>query len=203
MDFKLLCERIRNGNQDAAAELHAKVAPKLLAYVKQRLGLKLQSRVDPEDIVQETMVDVLAFIRKGEADIRHVEHLSRTIARHAMYRLSMRRSVSFNRLDPGEGEEGTKRTLEPASAGPGPGTIFLRGERERLLDAAIASLKPEQAEIVRLRLGGGEKRTFKEIGAIAGISPEAAERAYLRAKEKLLRYLKAKSKPGTDPESWI
>jgi DNA-directed RNA polymerase specialized sigma24 family protein len=70
------------------------------------------------------------------------------------------------------------------------------------VDEALATLKPEQALILRLRLeGGGQKRKFKEIGELVGISEEAAERAYLRAKEKVKDYVKRRRGAAGDTTS--
>lgn len=51
---KVLLEHLGDGNQQAATEVFERYSSRLLATSKLRLSKLLQSRVDPEDIVQST-----------------------------------------------------------------------------------------------------------------------------------------------------
>jgi RNA polymerase sigma factor (sigma-70 family) len=202
MDLDRLLEDIRSGDLDAATELHNWLSPQLKEYVQRRIGRRLQSRVDAEDVVQETMANILAIIRKGNCAIRHVDRLAKTLAKQAIYRVSQRKSIHFRPLASGAQTE-TRSRIEPAAKGPGPRTELIRGERNRLIQDALASLKPEQALIVRLRLAQGErKRKFKEIGEIVGMSPAATEKAYLRAKAKIKNYLQGRRGTPDSRDDW-
>jgi RNA polymerase sigma factor (sigma-70 family) len=184
-----LLQSVRKGDAQAATELYEWLAPRLLEYVRRRMSRSLSRRVDPEDIVQDTLFEIHRAVLEGEEPIRHLGRYSRAVARHMMYRVAQRKSGQFRQLGPAGGDERPSST-EAVPGGPGSPTQGDFEETRQLVEDALASLVPKQAEVVRLRLASGERRRkFKEIGEIVGLSAAAAEKTYLRAKGKIKAYI--------------
>ena len=64
-DLPPLTDRARGGDAGAWAELLQRFRPALLGYVARRLGDVLRSKVEPDDIVQETAAAALRDFQRG------------------------------------------------------------------------------------------------------------------------------------------
>ena len=191
MELSALMEAVRAGDESAARQLHAQLEPELLGYIRRRVGIGLRSRLDPEDVFQETFSEILLALRNTDGPIRHPDRFAKTVARRILYRVAQRRSLGFQSLDPAPATGETSRGgVQPAAASTDPPVRMIREERNLLSREALSCLTPQQARIVRLRLEGEPKPKFTEIGDTVGMSAEAAERAYLRAIAKMRQYLR-------------
>ena len=55
-DIQDLMAKARAGHRDAADQLFARAADRVLLYVRMRLGVALRARVDAMDVLQETFL---------------------------------------------------------------------------------------------------------------------------------------------------
>jgi RNA polymerase sigma-70 factor (ECF subfamily) len=78
---------------------------------------------------------------------------------------------------------------QPPPQSPDTETQVVRRAEERILLAALASLRPDDQEIIRLR--AWEELSSVEIGIVLGISPPAVDMRLTRAKRRLGRALSA------------
>ena len=107
-----------------------------------------------EDILQDTFLKVLS----GEAP-RNLD-----MVQAWLYRVA--RNLCFDRLRKAKREQ--SHTRMPAGV-----------ETQYAYIDLISSLSPKEQEIVTLKIVGG--LTHREIGAVLGISPKAAQKRYERA----------------------
>ncbi len=186
-----LIESIRRGERHAAVVLNQRLKRKLSGYVRGKIGARLGARLDADDILQETYSEVVQYIRKGSG-VRDLDALCRAIARNLIARQARKKSLLFQRLPSHSSSRGGAEVRGRKAAAQGPHVDLLRRERADVIESALQSLSPQQARIIRLRFfshGGDRRMTFREIGTILGMRPEAAEKAYQRAKKKLQEYL--------------
>lgn len=75
-----------------------------------------------------------------------------------------------------------RRTMPMPRATPTPEDLLLRGEESSLIDHALAALPAKYREVAVLRF---QEMSYKEIGAVLGLSVEAVESRMRRAIVKL------------------
>lgn len=162
-----------------------------------RIGLdrKLQRRLDPSDLVQETLLEAHRSMHqfRGEgveqqaAWLRQI--LAHNLANAARDHGRARRDVAL------------EESLEQAMAGssirlagwaeerqPSPSSVAVRGEEVLRLSDAIATLEADEAEVLFRRYWQGAP--LDEIGRLLGISRFAASRLLRRAHARLRVKLK-------------
>jgi RNA polymerase sigma-70 factor (ECF subfamily) len=76
----------------------------------------------------------------------------------------------------------------------GPEVLVIRNETEKEVLAAIETLRPDDQELVRLKVWEG--LTNEAIGSILGITDRAVEGRYARALKKLSKALKSDTRPA-------
>jgi RNA polymerase sigma factor (sigma-70 family) len=195
---EVLIEGIRQGEEAAVAELQERLARKLLPYIHGKIGRKLAARIDAEDILQQTITELVLIIRNGDRPIRDLDPLSLVIARNMIGLWARRRSIHFKPLEgPADDDYGA---FEPPAGEDGPHTQIVHQERKTLINDAIETLSTDQAAIVRLRFfhGKEKKPKFHEIAELVGMTPQATEKAYLRAKQKIREYLERHQRRSDD-----
>ena len=127
---------LADGNRDAFDEVYALVWPLVRGFVGRHLG-----PAEAEDAAQEALIRV--FARASEYDPRRdalpwILGIAAWEIRTARQRQRRRREDAL-----GEAE------LERPSAGPGPAEDAAARERDRLVEAALSALRPEDAETLR------------------------------------------------------
>jgi RNA polymerase sigma-70 factor (ECF subfamily) len=172
-DLRLL-ERAHAGDREACGALLRRHEPALRAWVRSRLGAKLKARIDPEDVIQETVLKALealgSFQYQGAGSFpRWLRSIGERVILKAAERerkkpfLSLRHEV--------EGGEGS------------PSRRFRRGERLARLESALGGLSREHREVVRLaRIEG---LPIREIASRMGRTPAAVSMLLSRALRKL------------------
>ena len=170
--------KLAAGDQAAFAELYETCADRLHHYLAVRLG----SRQDAEDVLQETFVR-LARNRRKLRRVRNLAAYVFTVARNEANRLAERR----------------KR--EPAvNAGVAADLLFdeawsddlSQRETAELVAGALCSLPPNEREVVQLKTYAG--LTFREIAEVTG-SPQGTVATRYRTGLKHLRLTLSKQLP--------
>ena len=156
------------GSWDAWLARHG---PALLLLARQWAD----SRAAAEDLVQE------AFVRFWRTRDRAADPVA--------YLFGCLRGCGLERLR-GERRRRDRETAAavPADAPAGdawfhPAQSAERDERRRRIEAALATLPPEQREVVTMKLWGG--LSFPQIASAVGVSPDTAASRYRYALAKL------------------
>lgn len=164
--MKELCEKARNGDAGAFAELYAQYAQKLYATAFYLLGRK----EDAEDIVMDTVADAFAQIRS----LRSAEAFGGWIFRILMNKLKRKRKEYANAL------EDELQDVLPAQTGE-------PNAEHAALRQALAELPQQDREIILLGVLGGYESA--EIAKILGLNANTVRsrrmRAFAKLREKL------------------
>jgi len=195
-DTDQLLARAGTGDAAARGRLLERHRGRLRGMVALRLDPRLAARVDPSDLVQETLAvahrrldDYLRdrplpfypWLRQIAADRladvyrRHVGSRKRTVAREEPGGLP---------LADGSQLELARRLVGSVSA---PSARLRRDDRLRRLRSALAALPDRDREVLVLR--HLEQMPPREIAAVLGISEGAVYTRHLRALERLRRLL--------------
>jgi RNA polymerase sigma-70 factor (ECF subfamily) len=168
-----LGNRLARGDRAAFAELYDLCADRLHHY----LVVRLDSRSDADDVLQETFVRLARARRK----LAHVENLAAyvfTIARNETMRLVARRT-----RDAGNRAHVDVSELFCQAAA---NSTETREEAE-LLAAALMRLPAEQREVVELKTYAG--LTLAEIAVVTRSPPGTVATRYRTGLEKLRQWL--------------
>ena len=193
----LLC-RAGRGEPEAFDRLFDRHRAYLRRVIALRLDGRLKARVDPSDIVQESMLEAFRrlpdyLLRRPMAFrlwLRETAHQRLLMAeRHHLNaaRRSVRREVP---LPDGSAVQLVRPFL---AGGHGPEHQFECRERARQVHEAVARLSQADREILALR--NLEGLSNQEAAAVLGIEPATASRRYGRALLRLREELSRAGRP--------
>jgi len=151
-----LIELLRQGDEGAARQVVEKYLDRLLTLARKRIGARMASRVDPEDITQSVFRTVFARAKDGRLVFEHEDDLCKLLIKITLHKTL--RQVAFHKAakrDPGkETEHGAhhqERLMALLSNEPSPDdTVEFMDQLEHLLN----QLTPTERKIVELRLQG-------------------------------------------------
>jgi predicted transcriptional regulator len=178
-----LPRRIQQGDSEAFGALFRRNKERLRRIVAIRLAARLAKVLDEEDLPDDSLRAGLAGAREGElaSEAGLVRWLAKLVEREVRRR--------------GDGLAETRerpRTLRFDDGGePADARRMQREDSERLLDARVAQLEPEEyREVLILRdYCGADWELVRERFNL--LSAEAAQELYRRAHEKLARRLRS------------
>lgn len=133
-DSERLLLRARSGDRKAFEELCKACSDSLAAWIRSHLGRGARTKVEPEDILQETLLR--AFERIGifrGKDERAFFNWLASISEHLIWNVTQKRSPQYSSL-----------VFEPQDTGISPSGNLRRKERLERLKASLATLKPDQ-----------------------------------------------------------
>ncbi len=181
-----LLAQARAGDHGALGEVLEAYREYLRLLARARVGQDLQVRLDPSDLVQETLLeaqrDFRQFVGRSEAELavwlRRI--LVRNLADQLKYHQSQKRDVG--REQPLEAliEQAHEALAAPLST---PSKQASRREQAVVMASALARLAADYREVITLRHIEG--RSFDEIAAQMGRSAGAVRMLWMRALERL------------------
>lgn len=201
-DTEELLDRAADGDQSARQDLLARHHKRLRQMVAVRMDRRLAARVDPSDVVQETLLDAARELSDYLRDrplpfyawLRQLAW-DRLVELHRRHVHAKRRSV--RREEPGVLNLPDESAIELArcliNSGSSPSKQMLRDEEKRRVHAALARLKPNDREVLVLR--HLEQLPVREIAAILKLSEGAVKVRHLRALDRLRTFLQEKPEP--------
>jgi RNA polymerase sigma-70 factor (ECF subfamily) len=153
-----LAARWRNGDQQAAEEMYRRHQGKLLALVKRRLGARLLSRVDAEDVLQSAYQSFFTGVRSNRYVLQRRGDLWRLLAAITLHKLqhqvrqhrAARRSVDHELRFAGESALAALQADAAVAATSATNALEMADELEQVL----RPLKPLHRRMVELRLQG-------------------------------------------------
>jgi RNA polymerase sigma-70 factor (ECF subfamily) len=188
-----LLDRLRANDHQALGELFLLYRPRLWRMVCVRLDRRLASRVAPDDVLQETFLDVARRVGEYLANPAvpfYIWLRSLTVQRMLM--------VQRGHLGAQMRDVGREVPL-PRDAGPlasadslagqligrmtSPSQAAIRHELQDRLRAILDSMDPLDREVLALR--HFEELANNEVAQILGISKEAASKRHVRALQRL------------------
>lgn len=188
-----LLDRARDGDQHALAELFAQYRPRLRRMVALRLDRRLQGRVDPSDVLQETFLDVCQRAEGyfQDANIPFFLWLRLMTGRRLMrihrqhLGTQMRDAGREVSLYQGSLPEATSVSLAAQLLGrlTTASQAAIRAEAQVRLQVALNSMDPIDREVLTLR--HFEELTNGETADVLGLDKSAASKRYTRAMVRL------------------
>jgi len=174
-----LADRVRAGEQGAEEELVQRFYRKVLVMAVVRVG----DRQAALDIAQETMIGVLEALRQGRVnDHQHIAGYVHGTARNLInnhFRVRARTKTEGVVLD-GEVAQGD------------PEQLAAERERMEMVERALAELKPDDRDILRMTLVDGLKPG--EIAARTGLPSEVIRKRKSRACKRLRQVIRKRSR---------
>ncbi len=194
-----LDSRLRDGDEQALAELFTMHRERLRRMVEFRMDRRLQGRVDASDIVQEAYIDasqrVRHYARKPEMSsfvwLRQIatQRLIDVHRRHLDAQMrDARQEVSIHRGDLA-GTTSASIVAELAGQFASPSQLAIHAELLDQLEDALESMDPIDREVLALR--HFEELTNNEVAQVLDITKSAASNRYVRALGRLKSVLEA------------
>jgi RNA polymerase sigma-70 factor, ECF subfamily len=196
LEIEALVERACHGDRAACEQLLDRHRPQLRRMVAVRMDRRLAARVDPSDVVQETMAraarDLSDYLRSRPVPLsvwlRQIA-CERLADVHRLHIRSQRRSVT--REEPGgiplPDESVVQLAKRLLASGTSPSRRMIRDEGRQELRAALASLPERDREILVMR--HLEQLDNTEIAAVLGITEGAVRVRHVRALRRLRELL--------------
>ena len=195
----LLIERARGGDEAALGVLLESYSPYLALLARVQIGRRLQRKVDPGDLVQETFLEAHRQIRqfRGTCEAELAAWLRIILAGQLAlvlrrYLGTQKRDITLERelatqID--QSSQALDRGL-PASLST-PSQHASRREQVVLLAAALGRLPEDYREVIILRHLEG--LTFREVAERMGRSENGVQKLWVRALANLHRLLEGVS----------
>lgn len=182
------------GDLEAIGTLAQREAEWIEKHVRRRLGAQLRRRVDTQDIVQQTLVEVLRsgprFVCSDRAHMRALlaRMVENVICGQAAQFTAQKRDV--RRDAPASADTGSVLILDAQAATvTQPGEAAHRSEVRDWVRLALELLDPEDRNVIVWR--EYEELPFATIASRLGIQEDAARMRFARAMPKLAQRLKA------------
>lgn len=187
-----LLRRVKEGDQQALAELFSLHRDRLWRIVNFRLDSRLLGRVDADDVLQE------AYLAAAQRIEHYLDHSTQTffiwlrlIANQTMIDVHRRhlgaqmRDASRDMSIHAHYAQATSMSIASQLLGnfTSPSQIAMRDEVAAQLDKAIESMEPIDREVLALR--HFEELTNSEVAEVLGIQQKAASIRYVRALKRL------------------
>ena len=196
-DVGTLLRHAGEGDQLALTALFTRHRERLRRMVLLRLNRRLVGRLDPSDVVQETLLqaarDLPAYLREPPLPfflwLRHIatQKLVDTHRRHLG--AQMRDAGREISLDYGTDANSASLAIQLLGNLTGPSQAALRAELQANLQEALDKLEPLDREVLALR--HFEQLSNVESARVLEITEWAASKRYLRALERLAGVLPA------------
>jgi RNA polymerase sigma-70 factor (ECF subfamily) len=185
-DFRVLLEKVRAGDQAAAAELVRQYEPEIRRLVRLRLtDPSLRRVLDSMDICQSVMANFFVRAAAGQFELNQPEHLLKllvTMARNKIRDKARRQHAGRRDQRRVQGDGGEHLDSVPASDF-SPSRILTGRE---LLEAVRGQMTDEERRLADGRAAG---REWSEIAVEVGGSPDALRKQLARGLDRIMRNL--------------
>ncbi|HUG69322.1 MAG TPA: sigma-70 family RNA polymerase sigma factor [Pirellulaceae bacterium] len=200
-DTDQLLDQAQAGNVAAVDQLLERHRPRLRRLVSFRLDPRLSARVDPSDVVQETLHDasrrLTAYLSTRPLPfflwLREIAS-DRLADLHRRHLGAQARTVLREEARAGSGPSSAALLERFMASGTNPLRRLVREELQARVQAALAGLADEDRDILLMR--HSEQLRVGEIAALLDITERAAKSRIRRALERLRQQL-----PGEEQTS--
>ena len=172
-----LLARARQGDQHALSLLCERISPRLLTYIRVRMGRDVRTRLESRDILQASLVK--AFQKIGEFRGTETRSLLSWLARIAEHEIR----DSFDHVHRHRRDAARETDLDRAAAVAAITRSALSrlilDEQARRIEVALGSLSPDHRDVILMRKF--EELSFGEIARRIGRSEDASRMLLARA----------------------
>lgn len=193
-DTDQLLDQIAQGDENACGTLLQRYRPRLRQMIALRLDHRLQARIDPSDVLQETFTEAAQKL----AEYAHCRPLpfypwlrrlawERLVRLHRRHLQAARRSVRREQPLPLPDESAVELADRLSARGSSPSVRLQREETANQVRTALAQLRPRDQEVLVLR--HLEHLSVQEIAAILELTEDAVKTRHLRALQRLRQLL--------------
>jgi len=165
------------GHSGALDALYARLAPRLLTYIRLRMGRSLRARVESRDLLQSSLLK--SFQRFGEFRGTEARSLMAWLARIAEREVADRVDYEHRQRRDAAREASIDSTPELAARVTSVLSRVIRSERADQLEAAMETLSEAHREAILLRKF--EELSFPEMATRLGKSEDACRMLVARA----------------------
>jgi RNA polymerase sigma-70 factor, ECF subfamily len=159
--------RLRNGDNDAAREIFDRYAARLLLLSRRRIGQRMNSRVDPEDVVQSVFRTFFARMKNDQFEVEKKDDLFKLLVRITAHKTL--RQIAHHRAakrDPGQetrqSDDNYEMLLQAMDAEPTAETVVTFMDN---LEHFLSQLTTQDRQIVEMRLQGhSTEEIAKQLG---------------------------------------
>ena len=195
-ESQALLKRAADGDSQAAKELFGRHRNRLKRMVLLRLDHRIVARVDPSDVVQETLVEAYRRLRDFTENqqiefypwLRSIacDRLNYECRRHIA---TQARSVHREEVkDPELSDQSVNELADRlCSTGTSPSQQIMRDESRRRVRRSLEQLRHRDREVLVLRYL--EEMSTREGSQVLGISENAFTKRHLKALTRLRRFL--------------
>jgi RNA polymerase sigma-70 factor (ECF subfamily) len=185
-------DEVRSGDDSAFDRLFARHRPGLRRFVALRLDPRVQARLDPSDIVQETQLEAYRrmddFLRRRPMAFRvwlRKTAYERLLKLRRYHVDAAQRSVSRELGLPDQSSLLLARPFLDRQSSPS--QHLARGDLVRRVREALAELSETDRQVLLMR--NVDELSYREIGCILDLDPAAARKRYGRALLRLRKLL--------------
>jgi RNA polymerase sigma-70 factor (ECF subfamily) len=184
--FQALMNRLRAGEEAAAAELFQRFAGRLIALARSRLDALVRQKIDPEDVLQSVFKSFFHRHREGDWDPANWDSLWSLLAqmtirkcgRRAVFYHGERRDVR-RETAPRSGDDDSGFFREALNREPTPDEAAMLAE---IIEQLLRELEGYHRDIVQLSLQG---YASAEIAAQTGVTERSVQRVLKRVRERI------------------
>lgn len=174
--FDDLIQRIRSGDQAAAAQLVAEYEPFIRRATRNRMrSSSLRRMLDSVDVCQSVLASLFHRTAQGQYVLNTPEQLQKLLVRMVRNKVTDAwRRYSVRIL----GQDGVDLDLAAVAATPAEDTLIVK----ELVESARRMFSADELELLDLRTAGHE---WTEIAELKGSTPEALRKKLSRAIEQV------------------
>jgi RNA polymerase sigma-70 factor (ECF subfamily) len=204
---EVLLDRLKNGGQQALAEVFAHHRESLRRMIRWRLDRRLSARIDPSDVLQEVYIDAVqrvgGYLDKPSMPVSFWLRLltgRRLLELHRQHLGARMRDASLEiSLEYGHWPPVNPDCLAAYLTGSltSPSQAAMRAEKETRLVEALGRMDPIDREVLVLR--HFDELSNDEVAELFGIRKAAASHRYVRALERLREILSGMTDFFRDP----
>lgn len=181
--MSMLVPKAKAGDDIARNEVCKQIQEYLERMADKKLDAQLRRRVNPADIVQQTMTRMISAFEgfRGSSSAEFYGWLNRILENeiNSTRRNSQRDKRDVRRESEVPDKSGIANAISPTDPNLTPGSEAIKTERLDQFHRVLEKLPPDYAEVIRLR--SLEERSFKDVAEIMDKSYDAASKLWYRA----------------------
>lgn len=153
-DDRLLVDRYRAGSDTAAAALFDKYCERLLQMARRRIGARLNSRLDPEDVLQSAFRTFFVRVKNDEFTFQNEDDLFKLLVRITVHKTL--RQIAFHRAakrnpnqETGNSDSAYEQLMQVTGSDPTPEAEVALIEH---FEGLMSQLSPFDRQVLELRM---------------------------------------------------
>lgn len=187
-----MLRRALSGSDEALDALYTRYGPRLLAFIRMKMGRSLRARLESRDILQATFLKSFQRLDDFEGETARsllgwlMRIAEREIADRADFHGRQQRDAAVEADIADHQDDLAARSRSALSR-------LILDERAERLDAALEGISDAHRQVILLRMF--EELTFPEIAKAIGKSEDASRMLYARAMTALTLAMSRTRKP--------